>query len=67
MPPKTRSHKQGFRFCRAPVESGAVLLAGSNMEDYCAEDAYEQNFGVPDEEWSGGHCPVFPANSIAVI
>lgn len=37
------------------VEMGAVLLASPDMKDYCSEDSYEQNFGVPSEKWTGGH------------
>lgn len=37
------------------LESGAVLLASDNLEDYNAEDAYEQNWGCPSEDWQGKH------------
>ena len=37
------------------LEMGALLLASTNMEDYNAEDAYEQNFGSAVEEWRGAH------------
>lgn len=34
---------------------GATLLASDNMDDYNEEAAYEQNFGVPSENWVGKH------------
>lgn len=37
------------------LEIGALLLASTNMDDYNAEDAYEQNFGSASEEWRGVH------------
>ena len=38
------------------LEHGAVLKASTNMDDYNALDAYEQNFSFPEEEqWVGKH------------
>lgn len=37
------------------LEQGAVILGSPDFADYCADDAYPQNFGVADEEWTGGH------------
>ncbi len=38
------------------VSQGAVLKASTDMNDYNAEDAYEQNFGCPTpEQWLGKH------------
>lgn len=38
------------------IAQGAVLKASTNMNDYNAEDAYEQNFGCPTpEQWVGKH------------
>lgn len=37
------------------LEMGALLLASTDLEDYNAEDAYEQNFGSAGEEWLGKH------------
>ena len=38
------------------IAQAAVLKASTNMEDYNAEDAYEQNYGCPiPEEWVGKH------------
>ena len=34
---------------------GAVLKASEDLADYNAEDAYEQNFSYPPEEWCGKH------------
>lgn len=34
---------------------GAVLKASENLADYNDEDAYEQNFSYPPEEWCGKH------------
>lgn len=38
------------------LEHGAVLKASTNMDNYNALDAYEQNFSFPEEEqWVGKH------------
>ena len=37
------------------LEMGAVLKASENIDDYNAEDAYPQNYGVPVENWRGKH------------
>ena len=37
------------------LEMGALLSASTDMMDYNAEDAYEQNFGSAGEEWLGKH------------
>ncbi len=37
------------------LENGAVLKASENMEDYNADDAYEQNWGCPPEQWKAKH------------
>ena len=37
------------------LESGAVLKASENLDDYNAEDAYEQNWSYPPEKWRGKH------------
>ena len=40
------------------LESGAILLASSNMADYNGLDAYPQNFALtndPYEDWTGAH------------
>ena len=37
------------------LEQGAVILGSPDFADYCEDDAYPQNFGVADEEWTGGH------------
>ena len=37
------------------LESGAVLLASDNTDDYNSSDAYEQNWDCPDENWLGKH------------
>lgn len=37
------------------LEMGALLIASTDMKDYNAEDAYEQNFGCVGEEWLGKH------------
>ncbi len=34
---------------------GALLKASENLADYNDEDAYEQNFSYPPEEWCGKH------------
>lgn len=36
-------------------ENGAVLKASTNLDDYNADDAYEQNFQCLDEEWNAKH------------
>ena len=36
-------------------EFGATLTASENMDDYNADDAYEQNYGCDHEEWRGKH------------
>ena len=51
--------KSGTIWLRSHVElhlsQGATLLASDNHDDYNAEDAYEQNYGVPGENWVGEH------------
>jgi len=37
------------------LETGAVLKASGNMDDYNAEDAYPQNWGSKNEGWKGKH------------
>ncbi len=37
------------------LEHGAILKASTDMNDYNAEDAYPQNYGVPQEGWTGKH------------
>ncbi len=37
------------------LEVGATLLASENLDDYNADDAYPQNFGVPSEGWNAKH------------
>lgn len=37
------------------LEHGSVLKASTNMEDYNALDAYEQNFSYAPEQWVGKH------------
>jgi len=37
------------------LEKGAVLLGSSDLKDYNAEDAYEQNYSCPAEGWEGKH------------
>lgn len=37
------------------LETGATLKASTDLADYNADDAYEQNYGVPSEEWLGKH------------
>lgn len=49
----------GFLFLKDNVElhlaMGATLKASTDLADYNADDAYEQNYGVPSEEWLGKH------------
>lgn len=37
------------------LEHGAVLKASTRMSDYNEEDAYPQNYGVLQEQWTGKH------------
>lgn len=37
------------------LEHGALLIASADMEDYNADDAYEQNYGFAPEEWRAKH------------
>ena len=37
------------------LEMGALLIASTDLDDYNAENAYEQNFGSANEEWRGKH------------
>lgn len=37
------------------LEQGATLKASGDFADYNANDAYEQNYEVPDEMWNGAH------------
>jgi len=37
------------------LEQGAVLLGSPNLEDYNADDAYEQNYSCYAEGWVGKH------------
>lgn len=37
------------------LESGSTLKASENLDDYNANDAYEQNFGSAGEEWAPKH------------
>ena len=37
------------------LEAGAVLLGSPNIDDYCADDAYCQNWPCPAEGWRGAH------------
>ena len=37
------------------LESGAVLKASENMDDYNADDAYSQNWGSAAEKWRAKH------------
>ena len=34
---------------------GATLVASTDLADYNADDAYEQNYGAPSEEWRAKH------------
>lgn len=36
-------------------ETGAVLKASTNLDDYNAEDAYPQNWGSKEEKWRAKH------------
>jgi len=49
----------GSVFLRSNVElhlaHAARLIASTDLADYNADDAYEQNYGVPFEEWLGKH------------
>ena len=56
----TGTYKTGTIWLRSGVElhleSGAVLLASDDLDDYNELDAYEQNFGCPvTEKWVGKH------------
>jgi len=37
------------------LETGAVLKASTNMDDYNADDAYPQNWGCVSEKWRAKH------------
>jgi len=37
------------------LEHGAVLTASANIDDYNADDAYQQNYGYAPEEWRAKH------------
>ncbi|MBR2374215.1 MAG: hypothetical protein IKA87_08310 [Lentisphaeria bacterium] len=37
------------------LESGALLQGSPNMDDYCSDDAYEQNAKANREGWRGAH------------
>ena len=37
------------------LQTGAVLCASENLDDYNPDDAYPQNHGCPAEEWNAKH------------
>lgn len=49
----------GTIFLKSHVElhlsHGAMLKASTDLSDYNADDAYEQNYGSPREEWNSKH------------
>ena len=53
------NYKSGSFFLKSNVElffeTGAVLTASDNMDDYNRDDAYEQNYGFAPEGWRAKH------------
>ena len=37
------------------LEDGAVLRASADLDDYNALDAFEQNYSITNEQWTGRH------------
>lgn len=55
----TGDYLTGSLFLKSNVElhlaHAARLIASTDLADYNADDAYEQNYGAPSEEWLGKH------------
>lgn len=41
------------------LADGAVLKASPNLDDYNALDAFEQNYSITNEQWTGRHFIIF--------
>ena len=41
------------------LEDGAVLRASVDLDDYNALDAFEQNYSITNEQWTGRHFIIF--------
>ena len=49
------------------LQTGAVLKASTNMDDYNDEDAYPQNWGCVNEKWKAKHLIIgLECNNVAV-